>query len=315
MCRLPSTFAGRSRRTMGRNVARPMLVLLVSGVVSACTNTPPVLTQLLEARRLASDLHVQFSKAADASNRAVMGDTDVAAAAAADEAKRARQLIERDVETLRPILQSLGYDQELAALVGFFVARFDEYRRLDDEILPLAGENTNVKAQRLSFGAAQQAADAFRTAIDAVTQYRTAFRTTVREALGAQAVVAGPRNPGPGGASHCRRRRLRDDANGTAHDIVRGGGRAGRSPGWGRVCVAGRRHSASDRCGCRSRSLQGDQRRDRGPIPSATAMYGRWPFRWAKRARSPQHATINCECLKRRWQHTSLPGHAITAAA
>jgi hypothetical protein len=167
---------------------------LLSGVVclalvtAACVNARPVLTELLEARRLASEMHVQFSKAADAANRAVMGDTDVAAAAAADEATRARQLIERDVETLRPILQSLGYDQELAALAGF-VAVFDEYRRLDDEILPLATENTNLKAQRLSFGAAQEAADAFRASIDAVIQ-SGGVQIDRREALAAQAVVA-----------------------------------------------------------------------------------------------------------------------------
>ena len=130
MCRLPSTFERQSRRTIGRHVTGPILAVFIAGVVSAFTNTPPVLTQLLEARRLASDMHVQFSKTADAANRAVIGDTDVAAAAAADEANGARQVIERDVETLRPILQSLGYDQELAALAGF-VAQFDEYRRLE----------------------------------------------------------------------------------------------------------------------------------------------------------------------------------------
>ena len=51
-----------------------------------------------------------------------------------------------------------------------FKARFDEYRRLDDEILPLAVENTNVKAQRLSFGPAREAADDFRTSVDAAVR-------------------------------------------------------------------------------------------------------------------------------------------------
>ena len=100
---------------------RGVLVIVAAATVVGCGITPgqPVLTQLLEARRLAADLHVQFSKAADAANRAVMSDTDVASAAAADEARRARQLVEQDVEALRSVLHSLRYGPELEALSNF----------------------------------------------------------------------------------------------------------------------------------------------------------------------------------------------------
>jgi hypothetical protein len=47
-----------------------------------------------------------------------------------------------------------------------FESRFKEYRRLDDEILPLAVENTNLKAQRLSFGPSREAAQAFHAALE-----------------------------------------------------------------------------------------------------------------------------------------------------
>jgi hypothetical protein len=47
-----------------------------------------------------------------------------------------------------------------------FESRFTEYRRLDDEILPLAVENTNLKAQRLSFGPSREAAQAFHAALE-----------------------------------------------------------------------------------------------------------------------------------------------------
>ena len=70
------------------------------------------------------------------------------------------------------MVESLGYRDDLK-LLEEFNASFDEYRRLDDEILSLAIENTNLKAQRLSFGAARDAAAAFRTAIDAAIQGRS----------------------------------------------------------------------------------------------------------------------------------------------
>jgi hypothetical protein len=47
------------------------------------------------------------------------------------------------------------------------VSRFAEYRVLDRKILDLAVENTNLKAQRLALGPAQEAADAFRDALKA----------------------------------------------------------------------------------------------------------------------------------------------------
>ncbi len=59
------------------------------------------------------------------------------------------------IDQLEPHLQSLGYQDEISSLQRFR-AKFDECRKLDAEILPLAVENTNLKAQRLSFGEAQE---------------------------------------------------------------------------------------------------------------------------------------------------------------
>src|SRR5258705_3951661 len=90
----------------------------------------PVLTQQIEARRLMSELRVQFAKAADASNRAVMADTDEASSAAARQAREATQAVERDVDALQQLLQSLGYGEEIRHLETF-KGRFEEYRKLD----------------------------------------------------------------------------------------------------------------------------------------------------------------------------------------
>lgn len=189
MCYLSTlTLARRRLRSTSRVFAAPAFVL-AAGAMTACVNTQPVLTQLLEARRLASDLRVEFTKASEAANRAVMAETDEASTGAASEARRAREVVERDVEALQPILQSLGYRDDVRYLDGF-KARFDEYRRLDDEILPLAVENTNVKAQRLSFGPAREAADAFRTSLDAAVRTNAAKNTCCAVAVAAQARTA-----------------------------------------------------------------------------------------------------------------------------
>jgi hypothetical protein len=167
------------------------IILLALGAMSltACANPQTVLTQLVDARRVASDLHVQFTRSAEAANRAVMAETDDSAAAAAEEARRSRQVVERDIRTLRATLESLRYPDDLRHL-GAFEARFKEYRRLDDEILPLSVENTNLKAQRLSFGSSREAAQSFHAALEQAIGTPTAKAACCAEAVAARARMA-----------------------------------------------------------------------------------------------------------------------------
>jgi hypothetical protein len=176
-------------KDMIRHPAPVAGVLGAAALMLACDTGRPALTQLLEARRLASDLRVEFSRAAEASNRAVMSETDDQSAAAAGEARRARQAVERDAEALQQILQASIYSADKPFLDAFN-RRYAEYRRIDDEILPLAVENTNVKAQRLSFGPASDAADAFRSALDRALVTSGAGDRWHAEALAARAVAA-----------------------------------------------------------------------------------------------------------------------------
>jgi hypothetical protein len=148
-----------------------------------------VLTQLVEARGLASSLHVQFSKAAEASNRAVMANTEEASGSAAREAEQATEAVQLHIDRLHPLLESLGFSAEIGHLERFKTS-FAEYRTLDREILPLAVENTNLKAQRLSFGAAQEASDAFRDALHAASKPLSTANADRRDALAAKARAA-----------------------------------------------------------------------------------------------------------------------------
>src|SRR5262245_30230193 len=168
--------------------AYSLAVVIAATVGTACRGPAPVLTQLLEARRLASELHVAFTKAAEASSRAVMASSDEASTAAADEAKRARQDAERSLGALQPVLESPGYQTDLRYLTDF-QTRFDEYKHLDDEILTLAVENSNIKAQRIAFGPAREAAGAIRTSLDATVRAAAKDRCSA-EALASRAYAA-----------------------------------------------------------------------------------------------------------------------------
>jgi hypothetical protein len=159
---------GRALAVRIRDASRLWIALVVAGAAAGCLNPPvTVFQQLLEARRLTADLLVQFTKAGDAANRAVMADTDETSAAFAREDTEATLAAQRDADALKPLLVDLDYSNE-THLLEEFTQRFAEYRGLDRDIIDLAVENTNLKAQRLSFGPARDAANAFRDALEPI---------------------------------------------------------------------------------------------------------------------------------------------------
>jgi hypothetical protein len=175
---------------MFQSVIRPSVIGVLCGAAlaaatGACMNgSKAVLLQQAEAHKVSSHLHVQFTRADEASNRAVMAETDEASSAAATEARQATEAATHDVDTLRAILNDLGENDEMR-LLDAFASRFAQYRALEADILPLAVENTNIKAQRLSFGPAQDDFTAFRQSIEA------AGRLAPRDhAAGVDALVA-----------------------------------------------------------------------------------------------------------------------------
>jgi hypothetical protein len=166
---------------------RIAIMTIALGAAIGC-DVNSALERLSRARHLSADLLVQYTKAADAANRAVMADTDEASVAFAREAEQAKQAVQTSVDALRPILQGLNYPDE-TRLLQEFVSRFAEYRELDRRILDLAVENTNLKAQRLSFGPAQEAADSFRDSLESVAPLDAAKDTWRVKALVATAVL------------------------------------------------------------------------------------------------------------------------------
>ncbi len=164
------------------------IAIMSASAAGGCGDVNAALERLSEARRRSADLYVQFVKAADAGNRAVMADTDEASVTFAHEAEQATQAAQADVTALKPILQTLGYSNE-SRLLEEFDGRFAKYRALDRTILDLAVENTNLKAQRLSFGSGQEAAEAFRRSLEAVHALATSDEWRVR-ALVASAVAS-----------------------------------------------------------------------------------------------------------------------------
>ncbi len=110
-----------------------------------------------------------LSQAADASGRAVMADTDEASIRYAADAVKAKQSVRDGIAPLDALLKGLGSDDDTRQL-DEFKKKLAEYDALDTKVLELAVENTNLKAQRLSFGPVADAANGFRDALQAVAK-------------------------------------------------------------------------------------------------------------------------------------------------
>ncbi len=115
-----------------------------------------------------------------------MSITEEASIAAVREAEQAMQALDQDLESLQRILQSLSYGDEIRQLDTFKTCLVG-YRALDADIHPLAVENTNIKAQRLSFGPAQDAVQTFRQSLDSAARATASKTPCCVEALVAQA--------------------------------------------------------------------------------------------------------------------------------
>ena len=153
-------FATRSQPVASRtrSLLTPLALVaatLAPVALAGCGSPQPVLLRLMEARRLAAELQSDFTRANEASERAVLADTDDVSASAARDAAALTASAATRLGELESVVKGLGYSTELERIAAF-KGRFDEFQTLDREILALAVENTNLKAQRLSFGAARE---------------------------------------------------------------------------------------------------------------------------------------------------------------
>ena len=171
---MPARLSSRTVSTVptggGRRlVTRPALFVVAAAVlmVGCYRGAESVLQRMSEAQKLAAELQLQFTRATDATNLAVMADRDDTSAEFAGLASEVSQAVEKNAAALRPLLVGLMYSDEVR-LLDDFDQRFAEYRKLDRTVLELSVENTNLKAQRLSFGPAQEAADAFHGSLEAI---------------------------------------------------------------------------------------------------------------------------------------------------
>ena len=173
---------------------------------AGCAGEPrTAIEQLLESRRLAAELLLQLAKTDRGRQSRGHGRHRRGGHGGRRAMSSGDAAVQRDAAALAALLTRLQYTSE-SAMLDEFQKRFAEFRDLDREILDLAALDTNLKAQRLSFGPAQEAADAVRDALAAVVAASPHRRWQVR-ALAAEVMSSVREIQALAGSAHRRSRR------------------------------------------------------------------------------------------------------------
>jgi hypothetical protein len=140
--------------------------------------------------RLVSAMLVNLQASSEAEKSAVMAETDEASQTYAEEAQQKAAAVEEDRRELSGLIAGKGQAEE-EKLLSEFDAAWTQYKALDQEILGLAVENTNLKALRLSLGPAADALGRLDAALQQLAATATAAPASAEASSAAlQAVVA-----------------------------------------------------------------------------------------------------------------------------
>jgi hypothetical protein len=119
---------------------------------------------MLKKIELISRMRASLLTSVEAEKSAVMADTDEASRAFADQSRQAADAVDRDRRELGLLVEQDHTERDLA-LLREFDGCWGELRKIDQVLLGLAVENTNIKAAKLSFGKGSLAMKRFEEAL------------------------------------------------------------------------------------------------------------------------------------------------------
>ena len=131
-----------------------MVVLLLFGVLSFLSvvyNPSTTIQSFLQEDELLSAIRVNLLQTIEAEKNAVLATTDEASRDFADQARVAAAKVENDRQKLDAIVARANWPEEKRTLKDFN-SSWTRFQTREHEILELATQNTNIKAQKLSSG-------------------------------------------------------------------------------------------------------------------------------------------------------------------
>ena len=136
------------------------------------------------ARReeLVAQIRLNLASASEAEKSAVLAVTDQDSKTFADQARAATSDVELERKELGKLLAKSGSQNERDLLIEFSRV-FDDFQRIDSDLLVLAVKNTNLKAYSLAFGPSAEALKQIDTALSRLVKKSAGFASAENVSL------------------------------------------------------------------------------------------------------------------------------------
>jgi len=149
----------------------------------------PFETELMKVDLL-STMRIYLLEASEAEKNAVMAITDEASESFALQARKAADDVENSRKELESIIQQEKRPRETEKLNDFNIC-WSQFRKLDETILDLATQNTNLKAQKISATQGAQEMEHFEQSLNRIIHRNTNNLCNDAVMLSYEALTAG----------------------------------------------------------------------------------------------------------------------------
>jgi hypothetical protein len=159
---------GKKNPGIGKWIALALIITLLSSVLALYFSRflgqdaryDTVFSNTAKVVEIVSRMRINLLKSTDLEKGAVMAITDEESQALAEQSRKSADAVERDYHELKGLIDAAKIDKEMKLLKEFNDS-WNNIKMIDRELLPLAVENTNIKAAILSYTAVAQAIATF----------------------------------------------------------------------------------------------------------------------------------------------------------
>jgi hypothetical protein len=170
------------------------LGVLGAALVCSCgteVRLEDVVGNMAKADRLIAAMRTDLYRSVEAEKNAVLAITDEESRTCAQQAVDAAAAVDLARVELAHLIEAGGRTQEVK-LLGEFDQYWGEFRKVDQELLALAVQNTNLKAGALSFGQGREAVGRLEESLSSLIERQPVTPKGLRAAqLAAAALAAG----------------------------------------------------------------------------------------------------------------------------
>lgn len=149
-----------------------------------------VLGNMAKKNELISRMKTDLLRSVEAEKNAVLADTDEESRKFAKESLDAAAAVNQERTQLAQLVES-GRSGDETRLFGEFDKCWDEFQKVDKELLDFAVRNTNLKAAALSFGKGKEAVDRFERALTNLIERESASPEGLQVLKAAYSALAG----------------------------------------------------------------------------------------------------------------------------